>query len=124
MTLYCAADLHSNNHFLSIIDEQDKRIVEKRLSNDLAVTLKTLEPYRSEIAGIAVESTFNWYWLVDGLAEAGYDVKLVNTSKVRQIESIESTVLKYLKPSPEYKLLLSVPGIGPVIAWTILLEAG
>jgi hypothetical protein len=58
MTLYCAADLHSNNHFLTIIDEQDKRIVEKRLSNDLAVTLKTLEPYRSEIAGIAVESTF------------------------------------------------------------------
>ena len=58
MTLYCAADLHSNNHFLTIIDEQDKRIVEKRLSNDLAVTLKTLEPYRSEIARIAVESTF------------------------------------------------------------------
>ncbi len=53
MTLYCAAaDLHSKNHFLSTIDEQDDRIVEKRLSNGMAVTLKTLEPYRSEIAGI------------------------------------------------------------------------
>jgi len=28
MKLYSAADLHSNNHFLSIIDEQDKRILE------------------------------------------------------------------------------------------------
>ena len=65
MKLYSAADLHSNNHFLSIIDEQDKRILEKRLPNDLAVTLKTLEPYRAELVGVAVESTFNWYWLVD-----------------------------------------------------------
>jgi transposase len=47
-------------------------------------------------------------------------IKVLN----RQIESIESTVLKYLKPSPEYKMLRSVPGIGPVIAWTIVLEAG
>jgi hypothetical protein len=58
MKLYSAADLHSNNHFLTIIDEQDRRILEKRLPNDLAITLKTLEPYRTEITGIAVESTF------------------------------------------------------------------
>ena len=59
MKLYSAADLHSNNHFLTIIDEEDKRIFEKRPPNDLAVTLRTLEPYRAELVGIAVESTFN-----------------------------------------------------------------
>ena len=91
MKLYSAADLHSNNHFLAIIDEQDKRVLEKRLPNDLATTLKTLEPYRAGIVGIAVESTFNWYWLVDGLIEAGYTVKLVNTSKVRQYEGLKYT---------------------------------
>jgi hypothetical protein len=91
MRLYSAADLHSNNHFLSILDEQDKRILEKRLPNDLSVTLRTLEPYRSDIAGIAVESTFNWYWLVDGLMEAGYPVMLVNTSKVKQYEGLKHT---------------------------------
>jgi hypothetical protein len=58
MKLYSAADLHSNNHFLTIIDEQDRRILEKRLPNDLAVTLRTLEPYRAELVGVAVESTF------------------------------------------------------------------
>ena len=84
MKLYCGIDLHSNNHWLTIIDEQDGRLVERRLSNDLSVTLQTLEPYRSTLRAIAVESTFNWYWLVDGLMEAGYEVKLVNTSAVRQ----------------------------------------
>jgi hypothetical protein len=49
MKLYSAADLHSNNHFLTIIDEQDKRVLQKRLPNDLAVTLRTLEPYRAEL---------------------------------------------------------------------------
>jgi hypothetical protein len=45
-------------------------VVEKRLPNDLAVTLKTLEPYRADITGIAVESTFNWYWIVDEMCPA------------------------------------------------------
>jgi len=28
---------------------------------------------------IAIESTINWYWIVDGLQEAGYDVRLAHT---------------------------------------------
>lgn len=233
MKLYCGIDLHSNNHYLNLIDDQDKRLLEKRLSNDLSVTLKTLKPYKAKITGIAVEATFNWYWLVDGLMEAGYRVMLVNTSKVRlyeglkhtddrhdafwlahqmrlgilptgyiypkeqravrdllrerrrlvqqrtrnvlstqstvwrhsaqklpskvilgqregdwpeladdnvtlginahratievlnaQIDLIECRVLKMVKARPEYNMLLTVPGIGPIIAWTILLEAG
>src|SRR5688572_27787938 len=91
MKLYAAIDLHSNNHFLTIIDDKDSRLLEKRLPNDLSVTLKALEPYRAGITGIAIESTFNWYWLVDGLMEAGYPVILVNTSKVRQYEGLKHT---------------------------------
>lgn len=89
MKLYCGIDLHSNNHWLTIIDEQDGRLVERRLANDLSLTLRTLEPYRSELTAIAVESTFNWYWLVDGLMDAGYQVKLVNTSAVRQYDGLK-----------------------------------
>src|SRR5262249_15080082 len=66
-------------------------MLEKRLPNDLAVTLQTLEPYRADISGVAVESTFNWYWLVDGLMEAGYPVMLGNTSKVKQYEGLKHT---------------------------------
>jgi hypothetical protein len=64
-------------------------VVERRLPNDLSMTLRTLEPYRSALSAIAVESTFNWYWLVDRLIEAGYEVKLVNTSAVRQYDGLK-----------------------------------
>ncbi|MEO8340970.1 MAG: hypothetical protein ABI604_14875 [Nitrospirota bacterium] len=33
-------------------------------------------PYRATVQGIAVESTYNWYWLVDGLMGRGYRVHL------------------------------------------------
>jgi transposase len=89
MKLYCGIDLHSNNHWLTIIDEQDGRLLERRLSNDLPLTLRTLEPYRDALSAIAVESTFNWYWLVDGLMDAGYEVKLVNTSAVHQYDGLK-----------------------------------
>lgn len=93
--LYCGIDLHSNNHYVSIIDQDDNRLKEKRLSNDLSKILTLLEPYQSNLQGIAIESTFNWYWLVDGLMEAGYPVSLVNTCAVRQYEGLKHTDDRY-----------------------------
>ena len=89
MSHYCGIDLHSNNHVLVVIDEEDKRVYEKRLNNDLSLTLKALSPYRETLHGIAVESTFNWYWLVDGLQEHGYDLQLVNTAAVTQYDGLK-----------------------------------
>jgi transposase len=51
--------------------------------------IQTLKPYRSEISGIAVESTYNWYWLADGLMLEGYKVHLVNTSAVQKYTGIK-----------------------------------
>ena len=39
--------------------------------------------------GVAVESTFNWYWLVDGLQAAGFTVQLVNTAAVKQYDGLK-----------------------------------
>jgi transposase len=95
MALYCGIDLHSNNHVVVVIDEEDWRIVEKRLPNDIAATLHLLEPYRSNLAGLVVESTFNWYWLVDGLMDAGYTVKLANTAAIQQYQGLKHTEDRY-----------------------------
>jgi len=89
MELYCAMDLHANNTLIGLSDENDKRIVNCRMENKLELILRKLEPYRESIVGIAVESTYNWYWLVDGLREAGYKVHLVNTSAVKQYEGLK-----------------------------------
>lgn len=91
MRLYGGIDLHSNNHVLTLIDEQDRRVYERRLANDLALTRGQLEPYRQQLVAVAVESTFNWYWLVDGLMESGYEVRLVNTAAVKHYEGLKHT---------------------------------
>jgi len=91
MTLYCGIDLHSNNHVLTLINEQDQVITSGRLANNLKETTACLAPYREQIHGIAIESTYNWYWLVDGLMEAGYLVHLVNTAAVKRYEGLKYT---------------------------------
>src|SRR4051812_25949125 len=91
MKLYAAIDLHSNNSVLVILDDDDKIIYEKRLPNSLVLIVGALGPYRDQVQAIAVESTFNWYWLVDGLMDAGYTVKLVNTAAVTIYEGLKYT---------------------------------
>jgi transposase len=89
MPYYCGIDLHSNNHVVVVIDDNDNRVYEKRLANDLSLTLLALASFKTSLHGIAVESTFNWYWLVDGLQEAGYSLKLVNTVAVKQYDGLK-----------------------------------
>ena len=89
MELYAAIDLHSNNSMLVVLDEEDHVILERRLKNDLERIRLALAPYCESIRGIAVESTYNWYWLVDGLMGEGYQLHLVNTAAVKQYEGLK-----------------------------------
>jgi transposase len=91
MEAYAGIDLHSSNNYLAVIDNQDKRIYGKRLSNNINNILSALDPYRKELSGVVVESTFNWYWLVDGLQENGYKVHLANPSAIKQYEGLKHT---------------------------------
>ena len=89
MRHFVGIDLHCNNNFLMIIDEVDRIVFRQRLLNHLQVVLRVLQRCRESMVGIAVESTFNWYWLVDGLMEAGYELHLVNTAAVKQYEELK-----------------------------------
>jgi len=91
MTLYCGIDLHSSNSYIALLDENDKPMIEKRLPNDIDRILLTLAPYCDDVQGVVVESTYNWYWLVDGLMEAGYRLHLANTIAMRQYDGIKYT---------------------------------
>lgn len=71
MALYGGIDLHSNNSVIALTDETDRMIYRKRLPNDVETVLAALAPYRDALSGLVVESTYNWYWLVDALMEAG-----------------------------------------------------
>ena len=86
LELHGGLDLHGDNVYLGLMDKQFARVFEKRLPNDLPTILSTLEKFRDRIAGLVVESTYNWYWLVDGLLAAKYRVKLANPA--RMVENI------------------------------------
>ena len=72
-----------------MIDEEDRVVCRERLPNDLAKIIGLLSPMRAELAGVVVESTYNWYWLVDGLMDAGFTVHLANTAAIKKYEGLK-----------------------------------
>jgi transposase len=91
MPLYGGIDLHANNSVVVLLNEQDQVIYQRRLSNYLPEILAPLAPYQADIQGVVVESTYNWYWLVDGLMEAGYRVHLANPGAMQQYSGLKYT---------------------------------
>ena len=89
MRLYVGIDLHSNNSVVVIQDENDQVVKRKRLENKIETVLAFLESSRDAISGVVVESTYNWYWLVDGLQDAGYRMHLANTAAIQQYEGLK-----------------------------------
>src|ERR1044071_5605285 len=89
--VYSGIDLHSNNSVVVVKDADGKVLYRRRLENDLQRIQQALAPFRERLRGVVVESTFNWYWLVDGLIEAGYPVKLANTTAIQQYSGLKHT---------------------------------
>ncbi|MER9683888.1 transposase [Mesorhizobium sp. M0184] len=86
---YCGMDLHSNNSVIVVIDGEDRAVAQKRLLNELARIVEFVAPWRDELAGAVIESTYNWYWLVDGLQAAGFRVHLANTTVIKQYDGLK-----------------------------------
>src|SRR5437870_3564198 len=91
MPLYGGIDLHANNSVVVLLNEQDQVIYQRRFANHLPTILERLAPYRSDIKGLVAESTYNWYWLVDGLLEAEYRVHLANPAAMQQYSGLKYT---------------------------------
>ena len=66
MRYFIGLDVHSNNTVIAVLDEKGKRIYSRRVKNFIKLVLEDLEPFKGKIQAIALESTFNWYWLADG----------------------------------------------------------
>lgn len=91
MSMYAGIDLHANNSFIGISDEGDRRIIGRRCTNDRDRIFEMLSPYKRDLRGVVVESTFNWYWLVDALMKEGYRVHLANPSAIQQYKGLKYT---------------------------------
>ncbi len=87
--LIAGIDLHSNNLMIGIIDQDGRRLQNKKLDCNLQQVVDFLAPFKDRLKRIAVESTFNWYWLVDGLRKLSYPVVLANPAKIDQYSGIK-----------------------------------
>lgn len=86
---YCGIDLHSNNCVVVISDAEDRIIYQARVANDLGQVCAALDPHKKSVVGVVVESTYNWYWLVDGLMDAGYQVHLAHPAAIKKYEGLK-----------------------------------
>src|ERR1700678_3670825 len=91
MQLYAGIDLHSNNSFLVVMQSDNKIVYEKRLPNIIDRIVNELDPFKEDLVGVVVESTYNWYWLVDGLKAVGHKVSLANTTAIQQYNGLKQT---------------------------------
>lgn len=87
--LIAGIDLHSNNLVIGLMDQDGKRIRHQKLDCSLEAVEQFLKPLKERLERMAVESTYNWYWLVDGLRARGYPVDLANPAKIEQYNGIK-----------------------------------
>src|SRR5436189_860986 len=87
--LIAGIDLHSNNVMIGVINQDGKRITHRKLGCDLKQVTQFLQPFKPQLQSMAVESTFNWYWLLDGLRDEGYPIDLANPAKIEQYNGIK-----------------------------------
>jgi hypothetical protein len=87
--LIAGIDLHSNNVMIGLMNQDGKRVAHRKLDCELKAVTEFLAPLKSQLQSMAVESTFNWYWLVDGLRAQGYPIDLANPAKIEQYSGIK-----------------------------------
>jgi transposase len=62
----CGIDLHARKMSICVMDRSGKIYLRKEIPNSLPELLTRIASWEKDIT-IGVESTFNWYWLIDGL---------------------------------------------------------
>ena len=87
--LMAGIDLHGNNLVIGLVDQDGQRLKHQKLACDLKLVDAFQAPYKAQTKSLAVESTFNWYWLVDGLRALGYPVVLANPAEIEQYSGIK-----------------------------------
>lgn len=118
---YSGIDLSARDSHICILDENLSILLQQKAPNDLSRIAHLLDPFKPNLK-IVVESTFNWYWLVDGLRSLGFDVSLAHTlglylsnqAKVKTDRRDAFTLAKLLRAGLIPKAYLYPPHTRPV----------
>lgn len=101
-TYFVGIDLHKKYSTITVIDETGNEIDQRNILNDEEDFTLYIKQWKGEIK-VALEATYNWYWLVDLLQRLGAQVQLANPYKTRIIgeakvktDKIDSRILALL----------------------------
>ena len=87
--LFAGIDLHSNNVMIGVMDQSGRRLKHQKLECDIKQVDRFLSPFKANLKSVAIESTYNWYWLLDGLRALSYPAKLANPAKIEQYNGLK-----------------------------------
>jgi transposase len=100
---------------VTVTDEQDRIVVEKRVANEMGAILRLLRPWREELAGVVVESTCNGDWFADGLQAAGLTVHLANTVAIKPDAGLKHSTDETDAPPLAHLLRLGILPTGTIL---------
>jgi transposase len=82
----CGIDLHARTMSVCVMDKNGSILMRKSIPCKLSALLAILKPWRKSIT-VGVESTYNWYWLVDGLKAHGIACHLGHALYISRMSS-------------------------------------
>jgi len=101
-TYFVGIDLHKDYSTITVLGETGDEIDQQNIPNDAEDFTLYFKRWEGKIK-VALEATYNWYWLVDLLQRLGAEVKLANPYKTRIIgeakvktDKIDSRILAQL----------------------------
>jgi len=69
-TYYCGVDMHAKTSYFCILNRTGDIELKRNLENNFKLINEFLQPFLPDLA-VGCESTYNYYWLLDGCHQAG-----------------------------------------------------
>jgi len=67
---YCGVDMHSKTSYFCVLNRTGEIEYKRNIKNNFQTFKQNIAPFLPDVA-IGCESTYNYYWLADGCAQAG-----------------------------------------------------
>jgi transposase len=67
---YCGVDLHARTIYVCVMTREGEILLKRNIQNNFKIFKQFVQPFLPDLA-VGCESTYNYYWLLDGCHEAG-----------------------------------------------------
>src|SRR3989338_640454 len=137
---YIGMDIHKKNTYAVVKDEWGNKLAEDEMASSKEALARFLAPFQPSESSIVIESTYITEYIYTLLEEMHNaiiflqkqckgDIVVQNSLAVlqtvqRQLAKVDTQLHAHAKKSKDAKLLMTIPGIGPIRAMTLLAEIG